>query len=91
MAKMTKVLISMPPELVKKLDAEAKRRGMSRSALVRWATTSELLRRRPTQAERAALVEQIRKGAERREARRGDREFDSTAAIRWDRDHGHSV
>lgn len=91
MARMTKVLISMPPELVEQIDAEAKRRGVSRSELIRVAARSEARLPTLTPAERQEVVDAIKRGAAKVETALGGRPLDGTAFIRWDRDHGHSV
>jgi Arc/MetJ-type ribon-helix-helix transcriptional regulator len=91
MAKMTKVLISIPPELVEQIDAEAKRRGVSRSELVRVAARKEVDPPPLTRRQREEIVADFRKAAEEIRAAQGGRPFDGTAFIRWDRDHGHSV
>jgi metal-responsive CopG/Arc/MetJ family transcriptional regulator len=91
MAKMTKVLISVPPELIEKLDAEAKRRGISRSELLRRAAGKEVAPPALTRRQREEIVADLRKARDEIAAERGDRPFDGTAFIRWDRDHGHSV
>jgi len=53
---MAKVMISLPDELVASIDAEAKRRGMTRSGLIR-SYAQEAQRRRAEV--RAARVEQL--------------------------------
>ncbi len=44
---MSKVMVSLPDELLKEIDKEAHRRAMSRSALLATAARSELTRRDP--------------------------------------------
>jgi metal-responsive CopG/Arc/MetJ family transcriptional regulator len=44
---MSKVMVSLPDELVKALDQEARRRSTSRSALLATAARRELTRRDP--------------------------------------------
>jgi metal-responsive CopG/Arc/MetJ family transcriptional regulator len=53
---MAKVMVSMPDELLAEVDAEARRRGTSRSAVLRTFADSALRRRR---ADRAAAMEQL--------------------------------
>ncbi len=44
---MSKVMVSLPAELVRRLDQEARKRSMSRSALIAAAALRELARRNP--------------------------------------------
>jgi len=44
---MSKVMVSLPDELLKEIDAEARRRATSRSALLASAARRELTRRDP--------------------------------------------
>ncbi len=44
---MSKIMISLPEELLQELDLEAQRRSMSRSALIAVAARRELARRDP--------------------------------------------
>jgi len=44
---MSKVMVSLPDELLKEIDREARRRATSRSALLATAARSELIRRDP--------------------------------------------
>jgi metal-responsive CopG/Arc/MetJ family transcriptional regulator len=53
---MAKVMISLPDELLASVDAEAERRGTTRSGLIRQFT-DEALRRRS--AERAATIDAL--------------------------------
>jgi len=76
---MAKVMISIPDDDLKRIDAEVARRGTSRSALLRKAALSELDRPRPGRGSEAlrrgqALVAELPVG-------------DSVALIRDDRDN----
>lgn len=55
---MAKVMISMPDELLKRVDERATRRRMSRSALLREAVERELERSEPEQVR--AAIERLR-------------------------------
>lgn len=57
---MAKVMISLPDKLLDAVDAEAARRGATRSALLR-SFADDALRRRG--AERAARIEELMRGA----------------------------
>ncbi len=46
-------MVSFPDELLEQVDAEARRRAMSRSALLRDAVSRELVRRDPETVRRA--------------------------------------
>lgn len=75
---MSKVMVSLPDDLLAELDAEVKRRATSRSALLASAARRELARRDP-----ADLIEAL----ERSERRfRGAGSFESAHLIRSDRD-----
>lgn len=75
---MTKVMVSLPDDLLEQVDAEARRRSTSRSALLALAARRELGRRDPQVV--AAAV------ARSRERFRAARSFDSAAVVRADRD-----
>lgn len=75
---MSKVMVSLPDGLLAELDAEVKRRGTSRSALLADAARRELARRDP--ADLAAAIER----SERRF--RGAGSFESADVVRVDRD-----
>ena len=75
---MAKVMISLPDEVLARLDAEARRRGTSRSALLKEAALREL--GRPDQRALDAAVTRSRARFER--AGR----FDAAALVRADRD-----
>jgi len=75
---MSKVMVSLPDDLLAQLDAEVKRRSTSRSALLATAARRELARRDP--ADLAAAIER----SERRF--RGAGSFESADLIRSDRD-----
>lgn len=75
---MSKVMVSLPDGLLAELDAEVKRRGTSRSALLADAARRELARRDP--ADLAAALER----SERRF--RGAGSFESADLVRADRD-----
>lgn len=75
---MSKVLVSLPDDLLAELDAEATRRATSRSALIAIAARRELDRRDPGQ-----LADAIAR-SERRFARSGS--FEAADLIRSDRD-----
>ena len=75
---MSKVMVSLPEELVRDIDEEARRRSMSRSALLAAAARRELARRDPT-----AVTEAITRSEQRfRSAGR----FDAAELVRQDRD-----
>lgn len=75
---MSKVMISLPEDLLAEIDTEAKRRSTSRSALLASAARRELARRDPEQ-----LTEAIAR-SERRFDRAGT--FEATDLVRDDRD-----
>ena len=75
---MSKVMISLPAELLAEIDAEAKRRATSRSALLAAAARRELARPDP-QVLKAALQR-----SEQRFREAG--EFESADLLRRDRD-----
>ena len=75
---MSKVMVSLPDELLAELDAEVKRRATTRSALLAAAARRELARRDPDQL--AAAVAR----SERRFREAGS--FDSADLVRGDRD-----
>lgn len=75
---MSKVMISLPEELLHAIDVEAQRRSMSRSALLAAAARRELTRPDPE-----AVAEAIAR-SERRF--RGAGVFDATELVRRDRD-----
>ena len=75
---MSKVMVSLPDDLLAQLDAEAKRRSTSRSALLAIAARRELARQDP--ADLAAAIER----SERRF--RTACSFESTDLVRSDRD-----
>lgn len=77
---MSKVTVSLPDDLLRKIDDEAKRRSMSRSALLAAAARRALARRDP--ADVVAAVERSRARFARAAA------FESAELIRRDRD-GH--
>ena len=75
---MSKVMVSMADELLAEIDAEAKRRATSRSALLAVAARRELDRRDPVQ-----VAEAIARSEQRfREAGR----FEAAQLVRRDRD-----
>jgi metal-responsive CopG/Arc/MetJ family transcriptional regulator len=75
---MSKVMVSLPEELIHELDEEARRRSMSRSALLAAAARRELARSDP-----GAIDEAIRR-SERRFRAAGS--FEATDLVRRDRD-----
>jgi metal-responsive CopG/Arc/MetJ family transcriptional regulator len=75
---MSKVMVSLPDELLAELDAEARRRSTSRSALLADAARRELARRDPAQ-----VTEAIAR-SERRFQRAGT--FEAADLVRGDRD-----
>lgn len=75
---MSKVMISLPEALLSQLDEEARRRSMSRSALLALAARRELARRTSDEIDAAI------KRSEERFARAG--RLDATQLIRRDRD-----
>jgi len=75
---MSKVMVSLPEELLAELDTEARRRSTSRSALLAAAARRELARRDSEQVE-AAIAR-----SEQRFARAGT--FEAADLVRHDRD-----
>jgi metal-responsive CopG/Arc/MetJ family transcriptional regulator len=75
---MAKVMVSLPDELVARIDEEAKRRSTSRSALLATAARRELARQDPD-AVQAAIAR-----SEARFRRAGA--FDAADLVRADRD-----
>ena len=75
---MSKVMVSLPDDLLAQLDAEVKRRSTSRSALLATAARRELARQDP--ADLAAAIER----SERRFRSAGS--FESADLVRFDRD-----
>ena len=75
---MSKVMVSLPDDLLAQLDAEVKRRSTTRSALLATAARRELARRDP--AELTAAIER----SERRFRDAGT--FESSDVVRSDRD-----
>jgi metal-responsive CopG/Arc/MetJ family transcriptional regulator len=75
---MAKIMVSLPDELVREIDEEARRRSMSRSALLATAARRELARRDP-----AAVAEAIARSEQRFRAAGG---FDAAELVRHDRD-----
>ncbi|MFZ0214334.1 MAG: ribbon-helix-helix protein, CopG family [Candidatus Dormiibacterota bacterium] len=75
---MSKVMVSLPSELLSKIDEEAQRRAMSRSALLALAARRELGRRDPDTVASAIAR------SEERFKRAGA--FDAAELIRADRD-----
>jgi metal-responsive CopG/Arc/MetJ family transcriptional regulator len=75
---MSKVMISIPDDLLVELDAEVKRRSTSRSALLALAARRELARRDPAEVT-AAIARSERRF---RDAGR----FESADLVRTDRD-----
>jgi metal-responsive CopG/Arc/MetJ family transcriptional regulator len=75
---MAKVMVSLPDDLVRDIDEEARRRSVSRSGLLAAAARRELARRDP-----AAVAEAIARSEERFHAAGG---FDSAELVRQDRD-----
>lgn len=76
---MSKVMVSLPDDLLAQLDAEVKRRSTSRSALLAVAARRELSRPDP-----AKLAEAIAR-SERRFRAAGS--FESADLVRQDRDN----
>lgn len=75
---MTKVMVSIPADLLAQIDEEAKRRSTSRSVLLATAARRELARRDP-----AALAEAVAR-SEQRFASAGS--FEAGELVRADRD-----
>lgn len=74
---MSKVMVSLPEDLLQDLDAEARRRATSRSALLALAARRELLRHDPE-----AVAEAVARSERRFE---GAGSFDAAELIRGDR------
>jgi predicted transcriptional regulator len=78
---MSKVMISLPEDLLRRIDELARERATSRSAVIAAAARRELARRDPD-----AVAAAIARSEERfREAGR----FESVDLVRHDRDRGH--
>jgi predicted transcriptional regulator len=75
---MSKVMVSLPEELLRRIDEEARRRSMSRSALLAVAARQELARPDP-----GAVLEAISR-SERRFRTAGA--FEAAELVRQDRD-----
>ncbi len=75
---MSKVMVSLPDDLVREIDAEARRRSTSRSALLAAAARRELARPDP-----GAVAEAVAR-SERRFRSAGA--FDAAELVRSDRD-----
>ena len=75
---MSKVMVSLPDDLLARVDEEAKRRSLSRSALLAAAARRELSRRDPETVAKAVAR------SEQRFARAG--RFDAAELVRADRD-----
>lgn len=75
---MSKVMVSLPDDLLQRVDQEARRRSTSRSALLAEAARRELARRDP---------EAVAEAIERSEKRfRGSGAFEAADLVRADRD-----
>lgn len=78
---MSKVMISLPDDLLRRVDAEARKRSTTRSGLLAAAARNELARRDPD-AVAAAIA--------RSEARfQGTGTFEAADLVRADREHSH--
>lgn len=75
---MSKVMVSLPDQLVRQIDEEARRRSISRSALLAVAAQRELARRDP-----AAVAAAIARSEQRFSAAGY---FDAAELIRQDRE-----
>ena len=75
---MSKVMVSIPEELLGRIDAEATRRSTSRSAFLAVAAQRELARRDPI------AIRQAIERSEKRFRRAGA--FEAAAMVRRDRD-----
>jgi metal-responsive CopG/Arc/MetJ family transcriptional regulator len=75
---MSKIMVSLPDELVRDIDAEARRRSMSRSALLATAARRELARHDPE-----AVADAIARSEQRFRSAGG---FDAAELVRQDRD-----
>lgn len=76
---MAKVMVSLPDDVLERVDAEARRRSTSRSALLTLAARRELDRRDPAAVEAAI--------ARSRERFRAAGAFESADLVRTDRDN----
>lgn len=75
---MSKVMVSIPSDLLAEIDAESARRSLSRSAFLSEAARHEI--ERPTPERLAAAIERSR------ERFRGAGSFDAAELVRADRD-----
>lgn len=75
---MAKVMVSLPDDVLARIDAEAERRGTTRSALLREAVLRELGRPDPVTLEAAVARSRVRFASAGR--------FDAAALIRAERD-----
>ncbi|MGH7722125.1 MAG: CopG family ribbon-helix-helix protein [Candidatus Dormibacteria bacterium] len=75
---MSKVMVSLPSDLLQRLDEEARKRSMSRSALIADASRRELARRHPD------VVASAIARSEKRFRAAGT--FEATELVRRDRD-----
>ena len=75
---MSKVMVSIPDDLLRQIDEEARRRSTSRSALLAEAARCELTRPRP-----AAVAEAIARSEERF---RAAGTFEAASLVRRERD-----
>ena len=82
-AGMAKVMVSLPDELLKRVDEAAKQRQTTRSGLVAQALHEKLLKRDPAEIQ-AAIDRSVARFA-------NAGRFDAAAEVRWERDHGHSA
>lgn len=78
---MSKVMVSIPDALLERLDAEARRRSLTRSALLAVAVRRELERPDPDAV--AAAIARSEARFQRAPA------FDAARLVRADRDAGH--
>lgn len=78
---MSKVMISLPEDLLRRLDGEARRRSMTRSGLIAAALQRELARRDP--AEVAAAI------ARSEQRFRAAGSFEAADLVRTDRETAH--
>lgn len=88
---MAKINVSMPDALLGEVDALADEAHVSRSGFVAKATARYVteLREERAEAERRERIHRAIEGLKR--ISKGVGELDATAAIRWDRDHGHET
>ena len=91
MPRMSKVLLTIPPALLERIDREAGLRGLSRSAFLREAARRELASGPEAAEGSLKRLEHIQDEIERWEREQGIEPFESATAIREDRDRGHSV